>query len=322
MAENEKVADWDRIFRPGVDMSVIPVAKWEHAHAKARQLRDEYNAYRNGSGDETISVYSEDRRRVTLTARLPKPPPIVLWSLLLGDAIHNYRSALDGLAWEVAHLDGNAVPAKYARSLYFPLAKTEDAWNDMQTKTLVSVPPVIRSRLETVQPYRFEPMQEGIGITLDKLDILDKHRSALTLALRVLDQQHFSVELATEAGSLDDFTYEFVAPDAPIADGVPVLVFEERQPVANLRVEKLPMVLGVDLDGSHRNIFDLLDLIERQVAGTFINVCVGFAQQEWQEFITNGGARPKIGWCPTVARYSDLKDVDAPLNSREETGAP
>ncbi|WP_258027445.1 hypothetical protein [Microbacterium sp. BH-3-3-3] len=39
-------------------------------------------------------------------------------------------------------------------------------------------------------------------------------------------------------------------------------------------------------------MFELLDLIERQVAGTFINACVGVTPADWVDFIMNGTPRP------------------------------
>lgn len=299
-----RLPDWDRVFRPGVDFSEAPVAKWEHAYSLSQKLRSEYNDYRNTSGDETTAEVSEDGRRITFRARLETIPPVGHWSLLFADALHNYRSALDGLAWELAHLDGNEVGSEWAQKLYFPLAAKERDWRRLKKNQLASMPPVILSRLEAVQPFKVEPVDQGIGILLHRMDILDKHRNGLSVELRVMDRQTFGLQVGFEdEGTASDFDYQFEAPQGQVSDGDVVFVFRVAHPVVSAKVEKLPLLLGVDLDGAFSNIFDLLALAEQQVAATFITACVGLPDERWGNFIYGTGDRPTTRWFPDVARY-------------------
>jgi hypothetical protein len=167
------------------------------------------------------------------------------------------------------------------------------------------MPAVVLDRLHTVQPYRFEPVEMGIGILLDKMSNLDKHRAALTLELRVADKTHFNVKMLPDnPGGARALEYEFVAPDRSVADGDRVFVFKESQPVRDPVVEKLPLLLAVTIDGALYDAFFLLHLIERQVASTFINACVGTAPVDWREFMTGNGPRPLTPWYPNLGRYS------------------
>lgn len=300
------VEDWDRVFRPGVEFRGYPVTKWEHAFQLAQQLRAEYNAYRDSLGVESSTELSANRREATIRARIEHEPPVERWSLLLGDALSNYRGALDGLAWELAHMEGRKVATEHQRSLYFPLAATEAKWNSMQTTTLASMPKVILARLETVQPFHFEPVEEGIGLYLNQMNNLDKHRAALGVELRVVDKVTYAIHVKPEdPNSRSDFELQFVAPDRPVVDGDELFVLQEAEPVRSLTVPKLPLVLCVGVNGKRHNVFHLLDLIERQVAATFIAACVGFPSAEWLAFIAQDGTpRPTAPWCPHVARYT------------------
>lgn len=306
--EKQAITDiegWDRIYRPGVEIRAYPVAKWEHAWSLARQLRSDYNDYRAALREETTPDMSPDRRSITFRARIEHQPPLEAWTLAFGDALHNYRSALDGLAWELANLDGRTVAPEHERSLYFPLALSEKSWEKLKRTTLASMPAVVLDRLSTVQPYRFEPVEEGIGLLLNKMSNLDKHRAGLSLELRVVDKTTFSIEFTPEdPNASHDYEYEFLAPDRSIRNGDVVFAFREREPVKSARVDKLPMILGVEIDGRGHNVFELLDMIERQVAGTFINACVGMPSGAWAKYLMEGGGRPETAWYPNLARYS------------------
>src|SRR5437588_287353 len=61
-----------------------------------------------------------------LKFKLLKPIPQNTWGLILGDAIHNTRSALDYIVWRLAggHLDD--------RISQFPIYRSEDDWNSTQ----------------------------------------------------------------------------------------------------------------------------------------------------------------------------------------------
>lgn len=119
-----------------------------------------------------------------------------------------------------------------------------------------------------------------------------------------MDRQTFALQVAFEdEGPTSDFDYRFEAPHGQVSNGDVVFVFREAHRVVSARVEKLPLLLGVDLDGAFSNIFDLLVLAERQVAATFITACVGFPNERWGRFIDGTGDRPSTRWFPDVERY-------------------
>lgn len=109
--------------------------------------------------------------------------PLWHWSCLLGDGVHNLRSALDVLAWQMCHLDG-AEPANPTK-VYFPARRTSAGkkWSE-QAKPLASMPQDFLDRMEAVQGWS-QSSHHVRGRALElvhELDLEDKHRSLLEMS--------------------------------------------------------------------------------------------------------------------------------------------
>lgn len=114
--------------------------------------------------------------KIDIVVEAGTEPPLDAVALTVGDAVHNLRSALDNLAWTLAHLPG---PPKNPKSIYFPVCEKLSAW-DKATKDLASIPKPILERVKTLQPFTFPKNEECFLWQLHKLDIADKHRSYLS----------------------------------------------------------------------------------------------------------------------------------------------
>jgi len=102
--------------------------------------------------------------------------------LMIGDCIHNLRSALDHLAWQLS-VNNNA-PLSAAEKTFFPicLTKSGKAGFDKLVKTRIMpfVSPAALAAIEESQPYAAYDIPEEADIwVLHKLDIVDKHRLLL-----------------------------------------------------------------------------------------------------------------------------------------------
>jgi hypothetical protein len=79
--------------------------KWGMAGMNAFVLRDnitEFASRPNLAMEVQLAQYYDARRhRIVLLLDDVADPFPVLWGLLLGDVVHNYRSSLDHLAWEL-----------------------------------------------------------------------------------------------------------------------------------------------------------------------------------------------------------------------------
>lgn len=107
------------------------------------------------------------------------------WSLQVGDVVHNLRSALDHLAWQLVILDGGEPTEK----TQFPVRKSAlNAKGELahtQLRPAVSNPDILDA-LEAVQPYigpEGQPANyaENPLWRLNRLDITDKHRLLLVV---------------------------------------------------------------------------------------------------------------------------------------------
>lgn len=93
------------------------------------------------------------------------PPPEI--ALVLGDAVHNFRAALDIMICDVARLQG-----KSSDKLKFPFAANATEYEDRLRGEIRRLGPDVRDALRELAPYK------GGNIALrglHDLDILDKH---------------------------------------------------------------------------------------------------------------------------------------------------
>ncbi len=102
-----------------------------------------------------------------LVFRIHSPIPAEA-GLVVGDALHNLRSALDHLAGVAATRNGRST-----KGVYFPVAPNEASFPSASADKLRKCPDVFRSFVAGLHPYGGG--NEAIH-TLHHLDILDKHQ--------------------------------------------------------------------------------------------------------------------------------------------------
>jgi hypothetical protein len=111
--------------------------------------------------------------RRELTCRNVAAPPVVI-GLVIGDVIHNLRTALDHLMCRLVEANGETPDSQ----TYFPIKTTEPLYTRMRGKGgPVGVSDEVRRRLDSLAPY---PGGEDALVDLHLLDIADKHNLLLT----------------------------------------------------------------------------------------------------------------------------------------------
>ena len=90
--------------------------------------------------------------------------------LLFGDAVHNVRSALNHLAYELAVAGSGP-----GRSTQWPIYKEPADWNAHHRRHLEGVNPAYWAAIEHLQPYQ-DPENLDWLVRLKELDDADKHR--------------------------------------------------------------------------------------------------------------------------------------------------
>jgi hypothetical protein len=124
------------------------------------------------------------------------------WSLVLGDALNNYRAALDHLAWQL-YRTGNAYPLSPSKELLVTFPRYATNRQDFLARaTLKELPGVSRRRLLRLSPFqpysRPDRSDEQVPHAISELVRLtnaDKHRELLVTVNRPL-----SVELKRTKG--------------------------------------------------------------------------------------------------------------------------
>lgn len=125
---------------------------------------------------EYIFVHSTDpdtREHVIVVRSIRQPPvlPPIRLGVLVGDVLHNLRSALDHLVWQLAIIGTG--PAE--RRNQFPIFDDPEMFKQRRERYLHGVSQKHRARIEAYQPYKGGT--EGQALTvLALLNDIDKHR--------------------------------------------------------------------------------------------------------------------------------------------------
>jgi hypothetical protein len=123
---------------------------------------------------------------IHLSLSFPEPVPI-RFGPMLGDAIHNIRTAIDHLAGAAAALSGVG-PA----GISFPISRSAAALKDAIGKDLKGVPDKFVEIVEQIEPYKGG--KGHILYELNQLDRMDKHRLLLpTIAVSTRSRAFFYV---------------------------------------------------------------------------------------------------------------------------------
>lgn len=273
----------NRNLKAGRDYPLWPYLKWGHALRHANALVHDYNMWRGSLGVETRPEFSDDRRVVTFHAALATSPPAHEWSLAFGDAIHNYRSALDALAWAMANLDGKHPDPQHEKHIYFPMKRTLEAFEKEASTRLSSVPGFILERMARVQPYHVKAgveVEDGVALILHDLDIADKHKAAIEAQAVAVDKMSYGiiyrpVDWDGWVETEENTSPEWIAPEGPIRDGDPIVRWTFPAPVEEAEIEELPLQLTVHHRNKSYDMFELLQMFDQHVAQTFAVIETG-----------------------------------------------
>lgn len=151
-------------------------AKVSRAHANLKALEHDiiefFASYKHPIGGH----YEPENAQITLYAVGHDEVPVLEWGLRIGECLHNFRSALDHVAWQfsLSHL-GREPTEREATKIQFPLEDTADRFKKAKVRQFVS--PNHLAFMDVFQPYH-----SGSNAKLHKLAILrrlsnlDKHR--------------------------------------------------------------------------------------------------------------------------------------------------
>jgi len=134
----------------------------------------------------------------TLEVRAPVPEEL---SALIGDALHDMRSALDYLVWGLAVREGGDPPL-HAREVGFPIRTDRADFFNATNRQIGELPAAARAAIEELQPFHGPP--HDLLRWLNELSNVDKHRT-LHLAAAAVSSARFYPAGIPGPVTLEDF---------------------------------------------------------------------------------------------------------------------
>ncbi|MER7249816.1 hypothetical protein [Kribbella sp. NPDC000426] len=165
----------------GINFTTWPDLKWSRGNSHLALLQSKFAEWHSSAPVSVDGVLREDLLGIDLVARVPRGIPKHEWSLDLGDALHNLRSAFDAMAWGMAHFN-DTEPAR-PRSVSFPICTEQKQWEKALNDWVGDIRPEFQERLRIMQPFTYMPSGSvSVLSMLHDLDIQDKHRDNLTVS--------------------------------------------------------------------------------------------------------------------------------------------
>jgi hypothetical protein len=130
---------------------------------------------------------------VLYISRMPRTPRVLVRvGVLLGDAFHDLRSALDHLTWQLAHWNTQG-QINHPRKVQFPICETPPQFARAEAESLGEVHARHRAIIERFQPYRrlhgggFRTIRDHPLTMLKQFSDTDKHRIFNTVVMPTKD---------------------------------------------------------------------------------------------------------------------------------------
>lgn len=184
---------------------------------RARELLAQLNPLQKeiASPEYLGTDVQRDGRDVVVRLSVKGSPPSRI-GCIVGDVVHNLRTALDYLAWLAVEWNGCA-PTKKTQ---FPVCSTNATFSNVVSTQLGGAPKRFVQFVESLQPFNSQtPSESALGI-VHRLDINDKHNRLLVSALM---SSRVSLEF-DEPGCLEREPI-LTIPPFPLVDGAELARF-------------------------------------------------------------------------------------------------
>lgn len=170
-------------------------------HAKI--LKEEINSWKETQGEKPPFGFrlDYDAPNHAFVVRIGKVEPMPEpWGLMIGDALFNFRAALDYLAWHLVKIGSKPNPKEPER-IYFPIVLDDTTWNPIVNDLIPGIRNEHRAVIETYQPYQLrktgqDPADHPLAL-LAALSRKDKHR---TITLLYARQREYRIRILTAKG--------------------------------------------------------------------------------------------------------------------------
>jgi hypothetical protein len=203
--------------------TVMPTAegvnlKFQRARDHAADLEQKVRRFLDSNPFEVYEEEEQSTGDLLTCVRVHRQPPPEL-SLIIGDLIHDCRTALDHLAWQLVLANGNQPDEK----TMFPIARSKNAFPSYAQKCLKGASKQTISGIEKLRPYQGGDERFW---RLHRLDIEDKHRLLIPVGAAYRNFEMLTSFLGTERIPAATFPPLPIRPadrQYPLQDGAIVL---------------------------------------------------------------------------------------------------
>lgn len=171
---------------PGVD------AKLRRANTHLQEIQRQVAEFAAPNPNHFVSKYDHARQQMVTRPHPSLFAPRHYWATVIGDCVHNLRSALDHLAHELVTLGGGS-PKAGRSGTQFPILDSLVGPNGGPRKVHIptssgSVSPEVFAFIEGLQPYNRlnHPLDHPLWV-LSELDNMDKHRTLAVTGVALSD---------------------------------------------------------------------------------------------------------------------------------------
>lgn len=217
-----------------------------------------------------------EARRYSIVVEISGAPPL-RWATIAGDFVHNARTALDHLVWQLVLLAGN----QPGRGNQFPILDSAPADGNAEQnfdRMLAGVGPEARQRIEYMQPYqRPDDPRHHVLHGLREMSNADKHRTLLVTATAIPEHDRATLRFRgnDDVGDLGEYGIHV---NKPLADGEEIAFLEDvdiRGPEPEIEIDghvPLQIAFGDELTtltGLHQTRDYTRDIIDSEFAPLF-----------------------------------------------------
>lgn len=220
--------------------------KLKRAETHIQALYGEINDFINSKPHKIVEDKDLERGKYEARIEVLREPDDPAWGVLLGDFIHNLRSALDHLVWQLVRLNNkrpsaeNCFPIESTGTKYWCARK--DGRPSARDGALRGVSDEHRAIIDGAQPYRRGQTADSHPLAIIKmLSNIDKHRLVHPTFVAILPPDPAELELISVENGVAHIEFD----SGPLKDGAPIIRATLDPPNAKVNMKgELPIAIG------------------------------------------------------------------------------
>ena len=217
-------------------------AKIRRAETHLQAYRRELMLWRDRNPYSISKERNEDFTRFYVVLQVTESPNLEDWTLIIGDCIHNLRSALEHLVYAIAvHESGQNPPPKEDR-LAFPIVDKPTDFKEA-SRRIATLSDDVRAAIESVQPYnRTHPIVPPPLTLLREFEKTDKHK-----LLRLAFASQYQAEASLSIPDGRSGQGEFRANVGELEDNAILMEWIFDKPEPSVQFEKIDLGIAISL---------------------------------------------------------------------------